>query len=84
MNITKMIEEGYCRTSRAGGIVARIDRPDWVDFCMDQGLTHLTPGQMEDQYRRVYTQDRFQVGRVAFQFPSSSSTITGFRRKLLK
>lgn len=75
---------GYCVTSRAYGLVSRIDRPDWLehiatemrrapaDFIVRDGSGRPS-GQWCDYYRRVYSKDTHTVDPERLkQIPSSS------------
>jgi hypothetical protein len=82
----ELTARGYRRTSRAHGLLARCDRPDWRDA---MAATHPAgmawvealerQGHAAEQYRRCHTRDRLTVSRaVAQKVPSSDRDRTGF------
>jgi hypothetical protein len=52
-----LISIGFSIISRRYGIVSRIDRPDWIDWCVDNN--HPT---CPDYYRRCLSKDTYQFG----------------------
>lgn len=84
-SIEYMVASGYCRTSNKFGLVSRIDRPDWREHMAERayppeyGYTHLGHAWVKnlgtraaDQYRRCYSQDKFEMGRsTGRRFPPS-------------
>lgn len=66
-DIPKLIAQGYCRTSRRFGLVSRIDRKDWKEFC------HKNKYPIDaDWYRRCLSKDTLEVGvQYGLMFPAS-------------
>lgn len=72
--IKKMIAEGYRRTSNRFGLVSRIDREDWKQYCIDNKYPVDA-----DWYRRCLSKDTVEVGRTrGREFPPSSNDDTGY------
>lgn len=75
---------GYCRTSRAHCLVARIDKEDWMLSLpehMRNNRELIEKGGAQDFYRRVYSKDVLMVGSIAIRhFPGSNWNTTGFVR----
>ena len=82
----ELIRLGYRCTSRKYGILARIDRPDWVEFLKhelmredEEGLPNLGDGGWEDFYRRVHSKDKIEISPArARKFPTSCWDPIGF------
>ena len=89
-NIQELISQGYRRTSRAFGIVSRIDRKDWVEvlarrFMCNVADMDLTTGSDQDFYRRVCSKDKLQLDpKLALKIPPSSHDPIGYIPKDLK
>lgn len=66
---------GYYVTSRKGLIATRIDRPDWLEFMLEQGhsLETSSRGQLADQYRRVYFNDKVRISPEQLRELSNSN-----------
>ena len=76
MTADELTRQGYRRVSNKFGMVARIDRPDWLEFMLEQS-PHLI-ASLADQYRRVHSQDVLTVPGVAPHVPTSSHDSVGF------
>lgn len=72
--IEKLISKGYRRTSNKFGIISRVDRPDWIEYCKQNRFPVDA-----DWYRRCLSKDKFEVGQyVGRMFPTSNHDETGF------
>lgn len=70
---------GYRVTSRKSGIASRVDRPDWEQFCKDNG--HPVDA---DWYRRCLSKDNIYVGSaVARKLGTSCHDKTGYVEKIV-
>lgn len=73
--IQELTKNGYRITSRAHGILSRIDREDWKEFMwrINPSYKDLSEERLADQYRRVYSRDKIQVNLgLIRRFKSSS------------
>lgn len=81
--------QGYRRISNAHGMVARIDRPDWVDVLAKAlhraPADFYVPGESEpagnwrDHYRRCYSKDEQKLDRVVAKLvPTSGHDNVGY------
>jgi hypothetical protein len=84
MDADELIARGYARISNRYRMVARLDRPDWLEYIADQLNRTVKDLQkcnwVEDQYRRVYSKDKLELPSLAIykRFPSSNDTL-GYR-----
>lgn len=77
---------GYRRVSRSHGMIARIDRPDWLEFVAEkmhttvESLKASRPGTWESHYRRVYSKDVLTLNPIslALQVHPSDGDSTGY------
>lgn len=81
--IDALIDSGYRRVSRRHGLVARIDREDWVSFLAGKGHAVgdrlLRPGYWEDFYRRNYSKDQVRLHpTTAERVPCSHGDPVGY------
>ena len=83
-HIKDLIDSGYRRVSRRHGMIARIDREDWMDHLA--GELHTTvdkirssPQVYADLYRRLYSKDVVTMHpTTALRIPPSGGDRTGF------
>lgn len=84
-SISELLAQGYRCVSRNHGIVARLDRPDWLAYLeREMGRDLSDDGQWEDHYRRVYSKDTITFGGAGLprNFPSSSGSHVGYVPKV--
>lgn len=79
----QLAERGYCVTSRAHRMIARIDRPDWKDQLAKELRTDyeetLDAPHWKDFYRRVLSKDKLYVDEEKVKsIPKSSSCDIGY------
>lgn len=73
-------EQGYRTISRTNGIIARVDREDWLEYMRDTlGYVLNYDDNYADYYRRKYSKDRLEVSEyMARLIPNSTNDTTGF------
>ena len=82
--LQQLLRQGYRRTSCKYGIVARVDREDWMTL-----MSHVLRGPLseimgnqqmwEDHYRRCFSRDKLELGAaLGAKFPSSADSLTGY------
>jgi len=84
----RLIAQGYCRISKVKKLAARIDQENWIEVLAEyysntfQEMLQLIlaePEKYEDIYRREFSNDVLQVGKMtSVSLPGSTSTITGY------
>lgn len=73
-------EQGYCYINRNANVVARIDRPDWIDilagWIVQEGKSAAailgTRQTAADTYRRMLSTDRLRLPAYNDTIPNSS------------
>lgn len=89
MDPVALIASGYRRVSNRYRLVARIDRPDWIDILARDLLRSpaefYVPGAKEpagmwaDHYRRCFSRDTLTLDPdVFYQIPTSCHDPVGF------
>jgi hypothetical protein len=85
--IEELIRRGYRRTSNSYGMVARIDRQDWIEVLVAETLRNQdvvsirdNPGSFADFYRRCVSRDVKTVSPSSLvrKFPSSNHDPIGY------
>lgn len=86
--IQELVRRGYRRVSRRFGVVARVDRPDWLQHLIDNNMgPHRedmrrvdTARLWADFYRRVVSADKIELDppSLALNFPTSNDDPTGY------
>lgn len=77
------IDRGYRVTSRAWGMIARVDRPDWKEYMASKhpsgrAWVKSLGDTAADHYRRVYSKDRLEIKYAAKYIPNSSFDPIGY------
>lgn len=77
-HVAALVAKGYRRISNKYGMVARIDRPDWIEV-LPANFKRNANANAADYYRRCVSKDVLELPTsVAMMVPNSDNDAVGF------